>query len=286
MTTSRWEKERAGYLVGHTRPGSSGRRRAELIGRRARRMGRGGTGVAETTLREDVTEPLFMRMLKTDEGSKEQLSRLVMVPALFVIVGLLIGPAMLIAAVAYGLMWYWSPRIGRLWDWPWYLAAAVVAFGGALLVDLSWPFELESWPIGVRIYVWSFLQASIWVQLTLGLILTGEQIRWSGWKAVKPGSAPKREKDKHGQFIKTPDHKKVRLDPLAGVEVPQRPSDEAAPNPHKKVKLADFTAESMAATPEATPGEPEPDEDEPVFANEDDDEFDLDDFEEKEKGND
>jgi hypothetical protein len=273
MTVSRWEKERAAYLLGRTRPGSSGRRRAEIIGRRARRLGRTSAGLAETSMREDVTPTLFRRMLATSDGPQEKAARLFLVPMFFGIVGLLIGPALLVTAGLYGCLWYISPRIGRLWVWPWLTAGGVLAIGGGVILSLLsagpgvW---VEPWPPTLHIYPPVAVSTWLWTQITLGLLLTGLQVWQSGWAAVRPGAVPTPEKGKDGEFLKTPESKKTRLDPLAGVAVP---GDAEKPGTSTRVKLAAFTLDDE---PQSAPDR-ESAEEQPLFADEAE-EFDLDDY--------
>ena len=227
MAASRWEKERAQFLLLQTRPGTSGRRRAEIIGRRAKHIGRAGAGLAEGSAREDVTPTLFGRMLKTDQGAKEQVARILLVPILFLIVGLFIGPAIAVAAALYGLLWHRSPRIGRLWAWPW------LAAGGVLLTVWVILFAMPGsnvWTEGMTLHVYLPWAVGMWLssQIALGLLLTGLQIRWCGWKVVHAGAAPKPVTDSEGNFLETPDDQKVALDALAGIE-----KAEEAPAPAK-----------------------------------------------------
>lgn len=217
MAVSRWEKERAQFLLRQTRPGTSGRRRAEIIGRRAKHIGRAGAGLAEAATREDVTPSLLRRMLKTDQGAKEQGARLVIVPMLFGAVGLIIGPAIAFAAALYGLLWYRSPRIGRLWAWPWLTA------GGVLLTAWVIVFAMPGsnvWTEGMTLHVYLPWGVSMWLgsQIALGLMFTGVQIRWCGWAVVHAGAAPKPVTDSDGNFLETPEDQKVALDALAGIE--------------------------------------------------------------------
>lgn len=276
MAVSRWEKERAAYLLGRTHPGTSGRRRAEIIGRRARRIGRAGAGLAETSMREDVTPPLFRRMLVTNEGPQEKIGRIILVPGLFGIVGLVIGPAIAVAAALYALMWLRSPRIGRLWSWPWFVAGSLVAIGGGLVLSVyaSDPgLSVEPYPPSIHVYLPVLIPTWLWSQISLGLIFAGLQIRWSGWAAVQPGAVSKATKDKNGEFAKTPESKKIRLDPLAGASV-NTEATKASPN---KVKLAAFTSAEYAPSTEPEYAEAEKitdAEDNPIF-----DDWDADDVE-------
>lgn len=217
MTVSRWEKERSQFLLGRTRPGSSGRRRAETIGRRAKRIGRTGAGLSEAAAREDVTPSLFRRMLKTDQGAKEQGARIFLVPILFLTVGLFIGPAIAVAAAVYGALWHRSPQIGRLWAWPWLTASGVLLTAWAIVFAMP---GSNVWAEGMTLHVYLPWGVSMWLgsQIALGLMFTGVQIRWCGWAVVHAGAAPKPTQDSDGNFLETPEDQKVALDALAGIE--------------------------------------------------------------------
>lgn len=227
LAQSRWEKERAAFLLGRTKPGTSGRRRAEAIGRRAKRLGRTSAGLAEGSAREDITPSLFRRMLKTDQGAKEQGARIFMVPILFGIVGLIIGPAIAVAAGLYGLLWYRAPTLGRLWSWPWLAAGGLVLTVWVVLVAMP---GSNVWSEGMTIHVYLPWGIGMWLggQLGLGLLFTGIQIRWCGWAVVHAGAAPKPTQDSDGNFLATPDDEKVDLDSLAGAD-----QGEAKPAPAK-----------------------------------------------------
>lgn len=262
---TRWEKERASWLMARSRPGSSARRRAELLGRRARRLGRGGSGVAETSLHEDVTPPLFRRMLKTGDGAGEQLARLAFVPLLYAVAGLLVGPAVAIAAGLYRVVWQRAPRIGRLRVWPWLASGSVVGLVGAVVWHLSGAgpgMWWVMWPPALHVYPPVAVPTWLWGQVTIALLLTGWTVRAQGWAAVPRGAVPKPEKDKNGEFIKTAEKDKVRLDPLAGETAAPR-HKETSSEPMKKFSLSAEIAQPDQA-------KPAPDHDEsPVFADED-----------------
>lgn len=227
-------------------------------------------------MREDVTPTLFRRMLVTNEGSQEKIARIVLVPLLFGGVGLTIGPAIAVAAALYALMWIRSPRIGNLWSWPWFVAGSLVAIGGGLGLSAytSAPgLWIQPYPPSIHVYPPVLVPTWLWSQISLGLLFTGVQIRWSGWAAVRPDAVAKPEKDSNGKFAKTPEKRKVRLDPLAGAPV----NTEPAPERPIKVKLAAFTSADYApnAEPEYAGTETITDaEDNPVF-----DDWNVDDIE-------
>lgn len=264
-SVTHWEKQRSAWLMARTRPDTSGRRRAEMLSRRARRLSRGGSGVAETSLQEDVTPALFRRMLTSNDGAGEQLARLVFVPALFVLLGVLLGPAMAIATGLYYLSWWKAPKIGRLWVWPWLAAGTLsIVVGGFIrsIIDPAPAAWLVAWPPTLHVYLPVLVPTWLWVQFSLGLLLTGWFIRAHGWAAVPKGSAPKPEKDKDGEWIQTPEDAKVRLDPHAGEGVTSQPGSET-PEVIPKLALSAHISHSDDAGAE-------PDvEDEPVFGDED-----------------
>lgn len=223
MSAYRWEKERSVWLLARSKPGSSRRRRAELLQRQAGRAARKArTGVADSARHEDITPPLFRRLLATDEGSGEKLTRLLLVPVAFGIVGLLIGPALLIAMGVYAVLWQQSPKIGRLWDWPWLLAGLAVGIGGAVIWHSSgvgpgiW---FVPWPLALHVYPPVLVPTWLGFQLALGLLLTGVRIRESGWAAVKPRagrgkSGPQKNAD--GSFKRIADEDVIDLVPFSG----------------------------------------------------------------------
>lgn len=271
MAASRWEKQRGAWLIAQSRPGTSRRRRGEMLTRRARRMSRGGTGVDEASLREDITEPLWRRLLSTDEGAGEQLARMALVPAGYALVALTVGMAIAIAAVLYGLLWALTPRIGRLWTWPWLIAGAVLAAVGVVILGGTAWVPATITPDLIVTFDWPGIAlAWLWTQLAIALVLTGLRIRASGWPAVPKHAVPKPEKDRDGQFRKTADKDKVRLDPLAGMAAADAPTRE---KPVKKISLS----EALTDGPEPTT-DMEPDE-EPVFSDEEDETWVLEELE-------
>lgn len=265
---SRWEKERSAWIMGRSRPGTSARRRAELLGRRARRLSRGGTSVAETSLHEDVTPSLLRRMLASNDGAGEQLARLVFVPVLFALFWLIAGPAVAIGAGLYYLRWQRAPKIGRLLDWPWFLAGAAVGVTGAVLWYLSgvgpglW---FVPWPMAVHVYLPIFVPTYLWAQVTAGLFITGWLVHSNGWAAVPKGAAPKPEKDANGEWLKVAEKDKVRLSALSGAvgerATSTQQTESEAP---KKLSLA-TQSESDPETYRPVFNDPEA----PVFADED-----------------
>lgn len=271
---TRWEKERAAWLMGRSRPGSSARRRAELLGRRARRLSRGGSGVAQTSLHEDVTPSLFRRSLSTNDGAGEQLLRMIGVPILFGLALLVVGPAIAIGAGLYHLRWREAPKVGRLQDWPWIVAGAlslVMGIAAQVYIDVGPGAWLVLWPLALHVYLPILLPTWVWAQLTLGLFVAGWYVHSNGWAAVPKSAAPKAEKDKNGEFIKTAEKDKIRLGSLDGegkVES-EATAEHAAPRPKREPakRLAKLSLMTEPAEVEDTTSTSYGDE--PVFADED-----------------
>lgn len=220
MTQSRWERERADWLLARSKEGRPRRRRAMVLSLRANRITRGESGVGDSSFHDDVPDRLFVRLTKSSEGEIDRLARALVVATLYVIVWLTAGPAIAVAALIYCCLWTAAPRIGRLLAWPWYLGAAIVGLAGGKLLDHGDPFDVSVWPryFIVHLDETLFLSNWIWLELTLGLLFTGLFIRESGWAAVPKRAVRKPETDKHGNYIETPDHDKVHLDPLGGVD--------------------------------------------------------------------
>lgn len=267
MNAQRWEKERSAWLLARSRPGTSRRRRSELLQRRSARAARlARTGVADSSRHEDITPPLFRRMLATDEGSGERLLRFIAVPLLFALAWLALWPAALLAAGVYFLLWRSAPRIGRLWAWPWFAAGLLLLGGGAAVRELSglgpgaW---FVAWPPALHVHLPVLVPTCLWAQAGLGLLLAGMLVRESGWAAVKPGSGRGKtaaKKNADGSFAKVADEDLVVLAPFAG----RRNEPEDAPGRGEGSVVPEAAPER-----EDPPIPPEPFEDEPVFEDED-----------------
>lgn len=254
MGASRWEKERSAWLMSHSQPGRPRRRRAEVLRRNARRAERATSGVAETGMHEDVTPPLLRRMLTTDEGPKEQLARLVLIPAALVLIGILIGPALAIAAAIYGVLWYWSPQVGRLWSWPWFAGGVLLFIGGALLIG-QLGTGVGVWievPSGLHIYPPEFVPFWTWMQTSLALVITGWRIREAGWAAVKPRSGRSKagvQKNKDGSFKRVADKDLDVLIPYGDdepVSAPKTPATQADETPVEDLPVFDDEEADLA----------------------------------------
>lgn len=217
MSAHRWERERAAWAQDHSRAGTSGRRRAELLAREARRGQLAGAGVGAAPLQDDVTPPLWRRLLTGEDVGLGKKVGLGVVGVLGTVIG---GVGIAAGQGVYRVLLRISPRIGRLWWWPW----AVLA---ALLLALRW--MLTDWPalgfwLGIgRYFPGSFIGFGGWAgwldfQLIVAAATTAYLIRAWGWPGVPRGAVAPPERNKDGSFYVTPDKDKARLDPLAGYD--------------------------------------------------------------------
>ncbi|WP_341257820.1 hypothetical protein [Gordonia malaquae] len=208
--TSRWERERSAWVLQHSRAGTSARRRAELLARADRRGQRDQHGLTAAVAQDEVTAPLWRRVALGEGRSPIK----AVTYAGAVVVGGIVGGVG--AAAGYGIyrgLWQISPRVGRLWAWPWAVAAGIGAVA-------TWVLDL---PLGVSIRFsrhfpvdlisigpwWGWI---IW-QLVIALAVTGYLIRVWGWAGVPANAAIRDPRRKDGSFRETPDSQKVSLDP-------------------------------------------------------------------------
>ena len=258
-TTYLWERERSAYLLAHSRPGTSRRRRAEVLARKARRGQRAGTGVAGSALHDEVTPALWRRLVSKDDDT-ESLAR-----GLFVGLGacaglVLVGPAVLIGWCAYkALERLAAPRIGRLPVWP------GVAITVALLLVLV---PLGVLPVGAQVHllphlpivqvVYSKLDWLTW-QIVLAPAVTSYLVWAWGWAGVPKGAVKPAEKNADGSFRVTPDEEKVNLATIEpeAVDAEQKPQVRrvvrrvrlAQPQEQAPVDMADLNPDELPPPP-------------------------------------
>lgn len=258
-TTYLWERERSAYLLAHSRPGTSRRRRAEILARKARRGQRAGTGVAGSALHDEVTPALWRRLVSKDDDT-ESLAR-----GLFVGLGacaglVLVGPAVLIGWCAYkALERFAAPRVGRLPAWP---GAAITA---VLLLAL---IPLGVLPVGAQVHllphlpivqvVYSKLDWLTW-QIVLAPAVTSYLVWAWGWAGVPKNAVGKPEKNKDGSFRVTPDEEKVNLATIEpepeAVDTEQKPQVKRVvrrvrlAQPQEPVDMADLDPDELPPPP-------------------------------------
>ncbi|UZF54056.1 hypothetical protein LH935_14920 [Gordonia polyisoprenivorans] len=222
---SRWERERSAWLMAHSRPGGTLRRRADVLARDARRSARAGAGVSAAALQDEVTPPLLRRLtVPKDHGRRW--------PALLIVVvtGVALAPAIVLGQAIYRALDRVSPRIGRLWWWPW-LLIAVLAIGAR--------WTLTDWPVlGYGLHfdrhfpVTLLSTGGLWAwlcwQLSVAPLVVALEIRSWGWMGVPSKAVAPPDRNKDGSFRRIKDKHRRKLDPLAGIDDAdyRPPSDE------------------------------------------------------------
>lgn len=197
-------------MLQHSRAGTSARRRAELLARADRRGQRDEHGLAAAVAQDEVTSALWRRITL---GEGRSPIKAVTYAGACVVGGVVGGAGALVGYATYRGLWQLSPKIGRLWAWPWAAGAGVVAalawlldapLGVSVRVTRHFPLDLIS--IGPW---WGW---AIW-QLAVALAVTAWLIRAWGWAGVPARAVVPNPKRKDGSFRETPDSQKVRLDP-------------------------------------------------------------------------
>ncbi|GAA4658884.1 hypothetical protein [Gordonia humi] len=214
--TSRWERERSAWVLAHSRAGTSARRRAELLARADRRGQRDQHGLAAAVAQDETTAPLWRRVAL---GEGRSPIKAITYAGACLVGGIVGGVGAGIGYGAYRGLWQTSPKIGRLWTWPW---AAAAGIGAVSLLALDVPlgvsvqftrrFPLDLVQIGPW---WSWAG---W-QLVIALATVAWLIRAWGWAGVPKNAAVRDPRKKDGSFKATPDHAKVALDPEDDMDV-------------------------------------------------------------------
>lgn len=216
----RWERERGDHLVSAPKGGTSRRRRGELLKRRAHRAQRAGTGVSEQTVVNDVTPRFFVRWT-ADADPGEGLIRMIAMGVAGVVYALALGVGTAIGYGIYRVLDAASPRIGRLWAWPWAAAAGVLAL---VLWLVGWltvgvPVELvPHWPILEPEMTEGQFQASwrSWQVVAVPAAVAFYIHSW-GWAAVPAKAVTPSKQNADGSWKETAEKHKVDIgfDPSA-----------------------------------------------------------------------
>lgn len=206
-----WEKERAAWLLAHSKPHTGRRRRAEILKLAAKQQERLHSGASENLMHEDITPNLFHRMMATDDGAGEKLIRMLAVPICFGAAGLSLGPGIALAAGLYYVWWRRTDKFGPLKVLPYLVIGLVIAvLGGFIVAQLGPSFILTPWPLGVEVVATTFWTTYLWLQVASGFILAGLAVREFGWSGVKQESVLKETVTKKS---------KIKIDPLAGIKI-------------------------------------------------------------------
>ncbi|GAA2375911.1 hypothetical protein [Gordonia cholesterolivorans] len=243
--THRWERERAAHLLAGSRAGTDRRRRAEQLARTARRGARSGAGVGQSALVDEVTPSRWRRMTTAEDGSRP-LGKKVRVGFGYAVVGAVAGAGIAAGRGMYAGLARISPRVGRLWAWPWGAVAGAlgvtlwaldVPFGLGLRFDRRFPLSLFQWGPW---WAWALWQTAI------ALVVTGYLVWAWGWAGVPKGAVAPKERNKDGSFRATPDSKKVRLDLDDEDDAPVAP--EPSGPPRREIPLVQLDDEDDRIT--------------------------------------
>lgn len=182
MARSRWERERGQWIQRRART-DFGRRRAQLLARKARIVERAEAGVGDSALHEDVLSRWPRRWCRHDESGEEAARYAGFAVAAFLTYAA-VGPALLVGVVTYWAGWLLSPRIGPMRWWI-YAVCAAAALGGGLLGHV----------LGLTGLLWLYIS----VQVGLGLLLAARHVYLCGWTVVHVGTAVENPEAKLGR---------------------------------------------------------------------------------------
>ncbi|EGD57157.1 hypothetical protein [Gordonia neofelifaecis] len=235
-----WATERAAWINAHSDPeAASARRRSGILNRADRQRERAGTGVGVSAAQDEIPSPLWRRTLRSEKLGMFQES--------LVVVAAAVGAYCIGAGVALGVGAYRvvllriSTRIGRLWLWPWALAA-VLLMTALVLLDVPTGIGLHldrHFPVSLFSRLGPWWAWMLW-QLAVAFVVIAWQIRVWGWAGVQRGVIEPPKQNKDGSWRVVVDKNKA-----------------AALNPYRG--QASTSAEPMAAeVPEPTAPEPEP----------------------------
>ena len=171
--SERWEKERASWVLARAGHRAGARRRGEKLMVTARRGDRYEAGAGDATFAEVTTRPLLYRSIFREEGAANTMGWAALTLTWTVATVFLVGPALLISRIAYGLWWSMVPRWGRMSAGP-YLGIAAVLGCTAWLAFLR--FDLDG-SKGLMAYYIAF-------QLVGGIAWAAWLVRANGWAAV------------------------------------------------------------------------------------------------------
>lgn len=258
MGATRWEAERAAAVMARSRAGTSARRRAEILARRARQAGREGTGVAGTAVHQEVTPPLWRRAMAHDDGA-EGAARLFFLAIGGAVVLWTFWPGIVLGAGLYGAFYMAAPRIGRTPWWPPAVGAVVILVIGWWTGFMARPWEMTvtpmpTWPIVTVGFPLPDVPGAVWISkglwaLVVGLAIFAFEVRAWGWDAAGAVAPP--EKNRDGSWRVIEDKEKAKLDPLAGVETPAESEAvdletvEARLQGDQKIRLAGASGEAQ-----------------------------------------
>lgn len=182
--STRYERERAAWVLARAGRRAAARRRGEKLAVKARRADREQAGAGDAAFVEVTTRNVFTRNVMREEGPANVLGWFVLTATWMFWLAVLLGPALVLGAALYGLSWALVPRLGRVRSWP-FLVASLCALLGSVLV--FWLLPPDGWAAWV-------LTGYLALQLVVGPLRAAYLARANGWAAVAKrakGSAAK-----------------------------------------------------------------------------------------------
>ncbi len=207
-------------------------RRSELLDYRALGSRRAGVGAGESSITHEIT-PRWIKRFLADDDFTEQLARFVSLVVVGPIVAVLVGPGLGIGAVLYRGLERLSPRIGRLWVWPWIVLSALVLLITGGIGWLTGPrLGLIPWfpMVWTTLPLYDFIVSWVCWQLVIAFAAIAWWIYAWGWRAVPRDAvkAPKQLPD--GTWRETPESERIDIgfDPqlIPAYEAPVTYSDD------------------------------------------------------------
>ncbi|WOC14316.1 hypothetical protein [Gordonia sp. MP11Mi] len=220
-----WARERAAWLMHRSRPGTSARRRAEILARSARQGSRASTGVDAAPMQDELTPPMWRRV---GTGEEAGTGRKVVLLLGATTAALAVGPGCALGAGLYRGRVALVSKFGRL-RWQFWAGTATAALAVLMLAGVPFGVRLRfdrHFPVNMLDYGpwWAWV---LW-QTAIALGVVGYLARAWGWPGVAKPERSGSTQQADGTWAVTVDEAKAReLDPYAGAEAEpaDRPSD-------------------------------------------------------------
>lgn len=169
----RWEKDRGSWILARAGHSLGARRRGEKLMRTARRHDRYESGAGDATSSEVTTRSIIYRSIFREEGAANTLGWVLFTIGWVLVMLILVGPALLVSRIAYGIGWLMVPRWGRLAPGP-FIGIALILGITVWLVGRQWA------PEGATGALATFGA----IEGVLGVLWTAWLTRAFGWPAV------------------------------------------------------------------------------------------------------
>ncbi|GAB2636057.1 hypothetical protein GCM10027169_00230 [Gordonia jinhuaensis] len=224
---SRWEAERADFLRDGAAPESSALMRADKLTRAAVRAGRAEAGLSGATSHAGVGRSWWYRQTHGSGGERRRIGKL---GVLAVLAAVWVGPGVLLGHGVYRALQWASPRIGRLWAWPWLVAAGALLVGrwiASAYLHLGWP------KLGVGLGTGRYFPADfigfggLLGYLQWSLVVACATAAWAirawGWAAVPRRAVAPSAKNRDGSWREIPDSERIGFEVYGADELLPEP---------------------------------------------------------------